>query len=173
MTSGDKMRTLPPESLDVDEIDRHWMRQALDQAELAALQEEVPVGAVLVESNCIIGAGYNSSIASHDTSAHAEIQAIRQASQLKSNYRLPGTTLYVTIEPCTMCVGALIHARVGRLVFGAREPRAGAVVSQLQLLNVENFNHQVVFSEGILAEECAGLIQDFFKSRRATGSKSK
>ena len=148
------------------ELDQHWMRLALEQAQIAAQHDEVPIGAVLVEANRAIGAAYNCPIATHDTSAHAEILALRQASQSKSNYRLPGTTLYVTIEPCTMCVGALIHARVERLVFGAREPRAGAVASLHQLLDAEGYNHKVSYTEGILAEDCGALLQKFFKARR-------
>lgn len=172
MTPKDETQSQVLDAMSSDERDRHWMRQALAQAALAAQQGEVPVGAVLVADNRLIGAGFNTPIANHDTSAHAEIQALRQASQFRENYRLPGTTLYVTIEPCTMCVGALIHARIKRLVFGAREPRAGAVLSQLQLLDVESYNHQISYSEGVLVEECAVLMRDFFKARRASGSKA-
>ncbi len=166
MTPSDGNQVESLDLLDADELDRYWMQQALAQAEIAAMHNEVPVGAVLVENRQLIAAAYNSPIANHDTSAHAEIQALRQASQFKANYRLPGTTLYVTIEPCTMCVGALIHARVERLVFGAREPRAGAVVSRLQLLNEQGYNHRISYTEGILAEDCAGLMQRFFQARR-------
>lgn len=157
------------EQLPTLEQDRFWMQRALDQAVIAAQKNEVPVGAIVVEENVAIGSAYNCPIATHDTTAHAEIQALRQASQFKSNYRLPGTTLYVTIEPCTMCVGALIHARVERLVFGAREPRAGAVVSLFQLLDGEGYNHKVSYTEGILAEDCSAMLQDFFKARRNAG----
>ncbi len=166
MTPSDSDQAIELESMTSDELDLYWMAQAIDQARIAAQQGEVPVGALVVEENRAIGVAYNSPIANHDTTAHAEILALRQASQLKANYRLPGTTLYVTIEPCTMCVGALVHARVERLVFGAREPRAGAVVSQLQLLGVESYNHHITFTEGVLAEECAELLQDFFRARR-------
>lgn len=144
----------------------HWMAQALEQAKLAGNLGEVPVGAILVANNEIIGKGFNQPVSSHDASAHAEICALRQASQFRQNYRLPGTTLYVTIEPCTMCAGALIHARIDMLVFGAREPRAGAVVSQQQLLDAWYFNHKVSYIEGILREECSDLIQNFFQIKR-------
>jgi len=142
------------------------MQLALAQAQLAAQRSEVPVGAVIVCDDELVAAAYNQPVASHDPSAHAEINALRQAAQVKNNYRLPGCTLYVTIEPCTMCVGALIHARVDVLVFGAREPRAGAVVSQQQLLKQDFWNHKLEFHEGILADECAALMQTFFRQKR-------
>lgn len=144
----------------------HWMALALEQAQMASRLGEVPIGAVIVAGNEIIGRGFNQPITSHDASAHAEICALRQASQRRKNYRLPDTTLYVTIEPCTMCAGALIHARVNTLVFGAREPRAGAIVSQQQLLDAGYFNHKVTYIEGILRDECAELIQKFFQIKR-------
>ena len=143
-----------------------WMREALILAEQAAEADEVPVGAIVVHNGEIIGRGFNQPIRSCDATAHAEIVAIRSASQLRSNYRLPGTTVYVTIEPCTMCLGAMIHARVDRLVFGATEPRAGAVVSQGSLLEAGHFNHQLSFIDGVLAEECSSLMQSFFRNRR-------
>lgn len=142
------------------------MAQALEQARLAGAMGEVPIGAILVAGDRVIGRGFNNPIASHDPTAHAEICALRQASRLSQNYRLPGATLYVTIEPCTMCAGALIHARVETLVFGAREPRAGAIVSQQNLLDAHYFNHKVAYTEGILKEECTALLQDFFQSKR-------
>ena len=144
----------------------HWMRQALAHARRAGELGEVPVGAVLVANGEIIGEGFNQPISSHDATAHAEICALRHASQNQQNYRLPGTVLYVTIEPCTMCTGALVHARVETLVFGAREPRAGVVVSQQQLLDASYFNHKVTYLEGVLRDECAALMQDFFQRRR-------
>lgn len=149
--------------LDADII---WMQQALALARKAAELGEVPVGAVLVRDAELLGAGYNHPIGGSDPSGHAEIHALRDAAGTVGNYRLPGTTLYVTIEPCTMCVGALIHARVERLVFGAREPRAGAVVSHLQILDQPHYNHRVHWSEGILAEESSALISEFFRARR-------
>ena len=143
-----------------------WMREALSLAQQAAEADEVPVGAIVVHNGEIIGRGFNQPIRSCDATAHAEIVAIRSASQFRSNYRLPGTTVYVTIEPCTMCLGAMIHARVDRLVFGATEPRAGAVVSQGSLLEAGHFNHQLSFIDGVLAEECSSLMQSFFRNRR-------
>ena len=143
-----------------------WMRQALEQARLAAACDEVPVGAVLVADGELLAASHNQPISSRDPTAHAEILALRQASQIRQNYRLPGTTLYVTIEPCTMCVGALVHARVDLLVFGAREPRSGAVVSQQKLLDDSCLNHKVAFVEGILSDSCAEMMQNFFRARR-------
>lgn len=142
------------------------MREAILQARVAVDHGEVPVGAVLVEKGRIIGRGYNQPIQSHDPTAHAEIKALRDGSQFKQNYRLPATTLYVTIEPCTMCVGALIHARVGLLVFGAREPKAGAVVSQKKLLNEGHYNHELSYVEGVLSGQCSELVQTFFKAKR-------
>jgi tRNA(adenine34) deaminase len=149
--------------------DAHWMRVALQQAQQAAMLGEVPVGAVLVRDNELIGAGFNCPISSHDPTAHAEIVALRAAALSDHNYRLPGTTLYVTIEPCSMCVGAIIHARVERVVFGAPEPRAGAVVSTQQLLDADHYNHRVNYAGGVLAEECAGIMQKFFRERRSKG----
>ena len=143
-----------------------WMREALSLAQQAAEADEVPVGAIVVHNDEIIGRGFNQPIRSCDATAHAEIVAIRSASQFRNNYRLPGTTVYVTIEPCTMCLGAMIHARVDRLVFGATEPRAGAVVSQGSLLEAGHFNHQLSFIDGVLAEECSSLMQSFFRNRR-------
>ena len=139
---------------------------ALEQARLAGELGEVPIGAILVAGDKVVGRGFNHPISSHDPTAHAEICALRQSSQISQNYRLPGTTLYVTIEPCTMCAGALIHARIENLVFGACEPRAGAIVSQQKLLDAQYFNHKVAYTEGILKEACSALLQDFFQSRR-------
>ncbi len=146
--------------------DEAWMAIALDEAARAAAAGEVPVGAVLVEKGEMLVSAHNAPIMENDPTAHAEILALRRASQFKNNYRLPGTTLYVTIEPCTMCVGAIVHARVNRLVFGAPEPRAGAVISQQRLLDVPSYNHQVEYVGGVLAEECGRLLQDFFRSKR-------
>jgi tRNA(adenine34) deaminase len=167
MTPSDFRQEKSAESSSQREQDEHWMVLALAQAELAREHGEVPVGAVLVKDDTALGVAYNCPIATHDTTAHAEILALRQASQNQANYRLPGTTLYVTIEPCTMCVGALIHARIQRLVFGAREPKAGAVLSQQRLLDHESFNHRVSYTEGILADQCALIMQNFFRDKRA------
>lgn len=149
-----------------NEIHEHWMREALALARQAAAADEVPVGAILVEAGKIIGRGFNNPIQSNDPTAHAEIMALRSASLFKQNYRLPGTTLYVTIEPCTMCLGAMIHARVASLVFGAREPRAGAVLSRAAMLDSQHYNHQLSYLEGILGQECGELLSDFFKTKR-------
>lgn len=148
--------------------DEYWMQRALEQAQLAAAAGEVPVGAVLVKDDEIVAAGFNHPIGGCDPTAHAEIATLRTAAKTLSNYRLPDTTLYVTIEPCAMCAGALVHARVKRLVFGASEPRAGAVVSTLQLLNGEQLNHRVDVQGGVLAEQCAALMQKFFRERRSS-----
>lgn len=154
--------------MDTDNKDAYWMQFALQQAQLAAQCGEVPVGAVLVKDDEIIGAGFNQPISSCDPTAHAEVIALRSAAKCFSNYRLPDTTLYVTIEPCTMCVGALIHARVKRVVFGAPEPRAGAIISAQHLLEAEFFNHRIEASSGVLATACSELIQNFFRDRRNT-----
>jgi tRNA(adenine34) deaminase len=147
--------------------DEHWMRQALTLAQQGAAAGEVPVGAVVVQDDAIIGSGWNQPITSADPTAHAEVVALRQAAQRQNNYRLPETTLYVTLEPCTMCVGAMIHARIRRLVFGATEPRSGAVCSHFRLLDAEGiYNHRVEWSQGVLAEECGLVLTRFFQSRR-------
>lgn len=152
---------------DIDNAaDERWMREALSLAEQAGELGEVPVGAIVVQDGEIIGRGFNRPIRTCDATAHAEIVAIRDASQFRNNYRLPGTSLYVTLEPCTMCLGAMIHARVERLVFGATEPRAGAIVSQASLLDAEHFNHRLSSVGGVLADECSVLLKDFFRSRR-------
>ncbi len=127
---------------------------------------EVPVGAVVVIDNEIVGRGSNRPINRVDPTAHAEIEALRDAAQQIGNYRLPGASLVVTVEPCTMCAGALVHARVERLVFGVREPRAGAVVSSAAVLANPKLNHRVGVTEGVLADECASLLTEFFRSRR-------
>lgn len=142
------------------------MRQALALACSAEATGEVPVGAVLVKDGEIVGEGYNQPIATHDPSAHAEIVALRAAGLRLGNYRLVDTTLYVTLEPCAMCMSAILHARVGRLVFGAADPKRGAVVSALRLNEAEFMNHRVELTEGVLAEECGELLRDFFRSRR-------
>lgn len=144
----------------------HWMRRALELARQAGAREEVPIGAVVVRDGAILGEGWNQPIAGHDPTAHAEIVALRQAAANMANYRLPDATLYVTIEPCTMCVGALVHARIGTVVFGAREPKAGALVSNLHLHEQSFYNHRLAVEEGVLAEECAALMSEFFRTRR-------
>jgi tRNA(adenine34) deaminase len=143
-----------------------WMRQALSLASEAAARDEVPVGAVVVRDGELLGKGFNQVISAADPTAHAEIVALRAAAAGQGNYRLPGAVLYVTLEPCTMCAGALVHARIQQLIFGAREPRAGAVCSNGALLDCAHYNHRVAWQEGVLADESRALLQDFFRARR-------
>lgn len=149
-----------------EQIDIEYMQQALQLAEQAFAAGEVPVGALVVRANEIIGKGFNQSIVECDPSAHAEVLALREAAKTAANHRLSQTTLYVTLEPCLMCCGCLQHARVDRLVFGAREPRTGAVVSVNETLADPNAMHSVAVTEGILSQECATLLQQFFQQRR-------
>ncbi len=144
----------------------HWMRHALALADRAEAEGEVPVGAVVVRDGEILGEGYNRVIGASDPTAHAEINALRAAAAAVGNYRLPGATLYVTLEPCTMCAGTLVHARIERLVFAAREPRAGVVCSTASLLDSTQYNHRVLWEEGVLADESASKLQAFFRARR-------
>ncbi|MEZ5597343.1 MAG: tRNA adenosine(34) deaminase TadA [Pseudomonadales bacterium] len=147
--------------------DTRWMARALQLAGQAAACGEVPVGAVLVSADgeCL-GEGYNRPIGTHDPTAHAEIVALRAAATRVGNYRLPGSTLYVTLEPCMMCCGALVHARIARLVYGASEPKAGAVASNFRVLEDPKLNHRVVTEGGILGERSTALLQAFFAARR-------
>lgn len=147
--------------------DAQAMAIALEQAKLAYSKDEVPIGAVLVKDNQVLAVGYNQCISNHDPSAHAECVAIRAAAQKLGNYRLNDTTLYVTLEPCAMCAGLLVHARIKRLVFATREPKAGAIVSTLNMLERLENNHKIDVSEGVLANESSALISQFFKQRRA------
>lgn len=146
--------------------DIFWMRHALQLAQTAADQAEVPVGAVLIGDNQILGEGWNRPISTHDPCAHAEIIALRQGGLAKKNYRLIHSTLYVTLEPCVMCVGALVYARVQRVVYGAADPKTGAVISRFQLSAAGLFNHQVVYEQSVLAEECSALLKNFFRKLR-------
>ena len=147
--------------------DLFWMQQAFDLALIAGEKGEVPVGAVLVdENNNIIGRGYNQVVTTKDPSAHAEIIALREGAANLNNYRLQNTTLYVTLEPCCMCAGALVHARIKRLVFATRDLKAGAAGSMFNLLQGYPLNHQIQIDEGFLQEECSTLLADFFKARR-------
>ena len=148
------------------ELDRQFMQQALEQAQLAAMAGEVPVGAVLVRDGRVISKGFNQPISHSDPSAHAEMMAMRAAAQDEANYRLPGTTLYVTLEPCTMCAGAMLHARVGRVVFGAADPKTGAAGSVLNIFSEKQINHQTQVEGGIMGDECGQVLRDFFKERR-------
>lgn len=147
-------------------MSEEWMQVALELAREAARHDEVPVGAVVVRENRIIGRGFNQPISGHDPTAHAEIMALRDAAQTLGNYRLPGCTLVVTVEPCTMCAGALVHARIEQLIFGAREPRAGAVCSSSRVLDNPGLNHKVTVIEGVLEKECKALMSAFFQERR-------
>lgn len=155
------------------EDDAYWMHYALGLAQKAAAQGEVPVGAVLIRAGEILGEGWNQPITLHDPSAHAEMLAMRAAGVTAANYRLPGTTLYVTLEPCSMCAGAMIHARVDRLVFGAFDPKTGAAGSVFDLLADTRHNHQVSVTGGVLEEECAEMLRAFFRARRQLQSATK
>ena len=149
----------------VAEHERH-MRAALAQAEEAGRRGEVPVGAVVVANGEVIGAGHNQPIGAHDPTAHAEIVALRAAAAARANYRLTDATLYVTIEPCLMCVGAMVHARIGTLVYGATEPKAGAIESTQRAHEHPALNHRLVIVSGVLAGDCGDMVARFFKSRR-------
>jgi tRNA(adenine34) deaminase len=149
-----------------DDLHRRWMMLALAEAARAAERGEVPVGAVLVDATGIIGAAGNSPISQCDPTAHAEILALRAAATLRHNYRLPDATLYVTLEPCLMCMGALLYARVKRLVYGATDPKGGAASSLYSVGDDPRLNHRIEVVGGVLAEECALLLKDFFRRRR-------
>ena len=143
-----------------------FMRAALDEARRGSEAGEVPVGAVVVLDGQVVGRGFNQPIGARDPTAHAEIVALREAARALGNYRLVGTTVYVTIEPCLMCVGAMVHARVGTVVFGATEPKAGALVSSCRAHELPSLNHRIEVVGGILEDECRAVIQEFFKTRR-------
>lgn len=146
--------------------DEKWMKMAIKAAQAAADQGEIPVGAVLIRDGSLIAAAGNQPIGRHDPTAHAEIRALRMASRHFENYRLPGSTLYVTLEPCLMCIGAIIHARIERLVYGAVDPKTGAVHSLYQIGCDPRLNHALHITAGVLAEECGGLLRSFFKAKR-------
>lgn len=146
-----------------------WMMRALALARQAEAQQEVPVGAVITYNGEIIGEGWNRPIGLCDPSAHAEILAMREAAAKIGNYRLLDTTVYVTLEPCAMCLGAMLQARIGNLVFGAKDLKAGAVQSVFQLLDAGPLNHRVIWEGGVLADECADLLKNFFRVRRSGG----
>jgi tRNA(adenine34) deaminase len=146
--------------------DESWMAEALALAHAAAARGEVPVGAVVVKDGSIVGRGGNATIAGNDPTAHAEIMALREAGRALRNYRLPGCDLYVTVEPCAMCAGAILHARIERLVFGANDPKTGACGSVVDLFGVPRLNHHATVTGGVLAGECGGLLSDFFGARR-------
>jgi tRNA(adenine34) deaminase len=146
--------------------DIYWMQQALDLARYAESCNEVPVGAVVVYEDRIIGCGWNQPIANLDPTAHAEIIALREAGKYLNNYRLIDTTMYVTLEPCLMCIGAMLHSRIKRLVFGACDLKFGAVKSIFNILDNNKLNHKIIYEGGVLAEECAALLTNFFAGRR-------
>lgn len=148
--------------------DERWMREAVGEARLAGGRGEVPVGAVVVLDGAVVGRGGNQPVRGADPTAHAEIVALRDAARATGNYRLTGAALYVTVEPCLMCAGALVHARVARIVFGAAEPRAGAVRSVMRVLDHPALNHRVEVAGGVLEAECTALMRDFFAERRGT-----
>jgi tRNA(adenine34) deaminase len=146
--------------------DEIWMEEALRQAALAQAAGEVPIGAIVVRDGQLIGRGYNRNILDNDPSAHAEIIAMRDAGRTIGNHRLVGCDIFVTIEPCAMCAGAMVHARLKRLVYGANDPRAGAVSSVMQVLNHPDLNHRMEVSSGVLAGRCMDMLQSFFRARR-------
>lgn len=146
--------------------DEYFMREALSQARAAECLGEVPVGAIVVSAGQIVGRGFNSPIGAHDPTAHAEIAALRDAARNLGNYRLPGCELYVTLEPCAMCAGAIMHARIARVIYGARDPKTGVHGSVVDLFGVERLNHHAQVLGGVLAEECGSLLSGFFAARR-------
>ena len=147
-------------------VHEHFMRQALEQARRAAACGEVPVGAVVVKDGKVIGRGHNRPLSAQDPTAHAEVLALREAARTLGNYRLDGCTLYVTLEPCTMCSGAMLHARVASVVYGAAEPRTGAAGSVLNVFGYAEINHQTQVLRGVLADECGALMKEFFRRKR-------
>jgi tRNA(adenine34) deaminase len=156
------------DSTDSETRDAIYMRQALSQAQNAWALGEVPVGALVVKDGEIIATGFNQPIGTHDMTAHAEIMALRAAASILGNYRLPGCELYVTLEPCVMCAGAMLHSRLARVVYGAPDPKTGACGSVLDLFAHERLNHHTVVTGGVLGQECGRLLKDFFATRRAT-----
>ena len=156
----------PPVFLDRSRDDQ-FMQRALELAAEGAARGEVPVGAVLVLDGVIIGEGFNCPISTSDPSAHAEMVAIRAAASAVQNYRLPGSTLYVTLEPCSMCAGLIVHSRVSRVVYGTTEPKAGVAVSRGQFFSQDFLNHRVLIEGGVLAQECSEMLSAFFKARRS------
>ena len=151
---------------DSSAVDESFMARALELARQSAADGEVPVGAVVVKDGTIVGSGNNHPISAADPTAHAEIEALREAGRTLENYRLSDCTLYVTLEPCAMCAGAMVHARIERLVYGAPDPKSGAAGSVFDLVQSQQMNHRIVTSGGVLAEECGTLLRDFFRSRR-------
>ena len=157
----------------MQEQDEHWMKEALALARLGAAVGEVPVGAIVVHEGIIIGRGYNSPIGRNDPCAHAEILALRDAASKVENYRLVDCDLYVTLEPCGMCAGALVHSRIRRLVYGAFEPKAGVIASRDQILEKDYLNHCIEVTGGVLADECSTMLSEFFRNRRRKNKEEK
>lgn len=155
-----------------DDDDKHFMQIALDLAQQGAKLGEVPVGAVVVLDGKIIGQGFNCPISQKDSTAHAEMVAIRQACECLGNYRLMGATLYVTLEPCTMCLGAIVHSRINRVVFGANEPKSGVMISQENFADKRYFNHYLTIDGGLFAKQSKAILQGFFKERRLLKKKN-
>lgn len=153
-------------NLEQQSLDEFWMQRALQLAQRAEAEGEVPVGALMVREEQVIGEGWNQPISANDPTCHAEIMTLRAAASHINNYRLLNTTLYVTLEPCSMCAGAIIHSRVKRVVYGASDPKGGAAGSVFDILGTEKLNHKVEITSGILADECGELLKSFFKSRR-------
>ncbi len=151
------------------QTDADWMKLALEQARLAAAVGEVPVGALVIKEGELVGQGHNMNLLGNDPTAHAEIVALRQAAARLGNHRLSNCVVYATIEPCSMCAGALVHARIARLVYGASDPKAGAAGSVLQVLNHPRLNHRMEVTPGVLADSCSEIIQDFFRRKRDRG----
>jgi tRNA(adenine34) deaminase len=151
--------------------DEQFMRSALEQAALAETAGEVPIGAVIVCDGKIISRGFNRNLLDHDPSAHAEMVALREAARAMQNHRLSGCEMFVTMEPCAMCAGALVHSRIARLVYGASDPKAGAVSSVLHVLNHPKLNHQMNVTSGVLAAECSEVVQAFFRKKRSSASR--
>ncbi|MBS0289866.1 MAG: tRNA adenosine(34) deaminase TadA [Proteobacteria bacterium] len=159
--SGNKLNFISQQEADI-----HWMKVALSLANKAQMQGEVPVGALIVQDNVLIAQGFNCPIATQDPTSHAEIQAIRNAALIQNNYRLKASTLYVTLEPCAMCAGAIVQARIKRVVFGASDTKAGAAGSVFNVLQHPMLNHRVELTTAVLKEDCAKILVDFFKRRR-------
>lgn len=160
------LESLEADRASVNQEDVRFMTLAIKAAKAAAERDEVPVGAVIVKNGIILSAAGNQPITSHDPTSHAEIRALRTAAKGMENYRLPGTTLYVTLEPCLMCIGAIIHARIDRLVYGATDPKTGAVASLYPIGTDQRLNHKLNITSGVMEQECGELLKQFFKARR-------
>lgn len=158
--------TIKDKQLETESLDVFWMQHAIELAKKAEAEGEVPVGAVIVKDDVVVGEGWNRPIIDNDPTAHAEMMALRAAAQTLNNYRLNDTTLYVTLEPCCMCAGAIIHARVSRVVYGAIDPKAGAVTSMFEILGTDKLNHKVEVKGELLADECGLLLTEFFRNKR-------